>query len=200
MHYTAGFSCFNTTRKLSVPKLLLEPLESREAFPQPSVCDGCSKVAGRWLQWDTGPLRLRKLEGKAEEFRKQDIHSRAGKYHEGLNQLLKGEKQRRDWSTAVIVEISLKSICCCPGEKPECCILWGQINLFSERGRKGVARFQSFFLLNKMCGWFLCLTCSCWPKGFVPPGEQCRTGTWILLSNACSDHHIFWKYQLQPPS
>lgn len=54
------------------------------------------------------------------------------------------------------MEISLKSICCCPGEKPECCILWGQINLFSERGRKGVARFQSFFLLNKMCGWFLC--------------------------------------------
>lgn len=46
MHYTAGFSCFSATRKHSVvPKLLPEPLETREAVPQLSVCDGCSEVA-----------------------------------------------------------------------------------------------------------------------------------------------------------
>lgn len=107
---------------------------------------------------------------------------------------LKGKKQQRDWSTVVIVEISLKSICCCSGVKPECCILWGQTRFFSERRRKGVAGFQRgvvvFFPTEQNVWWFLCLTYSCWPKGFVPPNEECRTGTWILLSNACS-HHTF---------
>lgn len=55
-----------------------------------------SKVTGRWLQWDTGPLRLRELGGKAGEFRKQDIHSRAVK-DLGLNQLLVFWRGRNKW-------------------------------------------------------------------------------------------------------
>lgn len=110
---------------------------------------------------------------------------------------LKGRKQQRDWSTVVIVEISLKSICCCSREKPECCILREQIKLVLESGRKGGLGFKVFSCWTKCM--ILCLTYSCWPKGFVPPSDQGRTEIWILLPNACSDHHIFCKYQLQLP-
>lgn len=107
---------------------------------------------------------------------------------------LKGKKQQRDWSTVVIVEISLKSICCCSGVKPEnAAFSEGKPGSFLREGGKGWLDFKGvlvFFPTEQNVWWFLCLTYSCWPKGFVPPNEECRTGTWILLSNA-SSHHTF---------